>query len=217
MGRFLMAQSEARTVFIVDDDELVRESIASWLKNESYVTVCFNSSESFLALLATLPPGCVLLDIQMPGINGLGVLQQAQPHLATHPVIVMTGHGDVATAVQTMKLGAIDFIEKPCRRPLIMTTLEMAFQKLDGVLAGEPDHIEALRLVGTLSPREREVMFGLMNGHSNKALANLYDLSPRTVEMHRANMMKRLGVKTLSEALRLGFLADLRSLERTAQ
>lgn len=212
-----MAHFAARTVFVVDDDELVRSSVQVWLLNDGYSPVCFNNSESFLEAMATLPPGCVLLDMLMPGIDGLGVLARAAPYLALHPVIVMTGHGDVTMAVQTMKLGATDFIEKPCGRTVLAATLEMAFQKLDGHLAAGPEQQEAARLVCTLSPRERDVMLGLMDGLSNKALAHRFDLSPRTVEMHRANMMKRLGVRNLSDALRLGFLAGLQKSDRLAR
>jgi two-component system response regulator FixJ len=150
----------------------------------------------------------VLLDMLMPGIDGLGVLERAKPWLATHPVIVMTGHGDVALAVRTMKMGAADFIEKPFRRPALLETLDLAFNKLGGPPTVAPEQEHATRLVGTLSPRESDILHGLMEGLSNKVLAHRLDLSPRTVEMHRANMMKRLGVRNLSEALKLGLVAD---------
>ncbi len=206
-----MARGAGRAVFVVDDDPLVRESTEMWLTSAGYQVVQFADPGVFVDALPQLAPGCVLLDVQMPGIDGLGVLEKAQPWLAMHPMIVMTGHGDVALAVRTMKMGAADFIEKPFRRPDLLATLDQAFQKLDGQPADDAEKHEASRLIGGLTPRESDVLNGLMEGLSNKALAHRLDLSPRTVEMHRANMMKRLGVRSLSEALKLGLVADRRS------
>ncbi|WP_156254640.1 response regulator transcription factor [Sandarakinorhabdus oryzae] len=206
-----MGMQTGRTVYIVDDDHLVRESTEMWITNAGWSAIGFSDPLDFLNQLPKLPPGCVLLDMQMPGVNGLGVLEQAQAYLATHPTVVMTGYGDVATAVRTMKLGATDFLEKPFRRPDLLETLNLAFQKIDNMLAENPHKLEAVRLVSTLSPREADVLHGLMTGLSNKELARQLELSPRTVEMHRAHMMRRLGVRTLSDALKLGFVAELRS------
>lgn len=205
-----MAQSAGRMVFIVDDDPLVREATELWITSAGYTAMPFADPAAFLAELPHLAPGCILLDMQMPGIDGLGVLEHAQPWLATHPVIVMTGFGDVAMAVRTMKLGASDFIEKPFRRPDLLQILDLAFQTIEGPPADATHRQEAARLIGALTPREADVLHGLMEGLSNKALARRLDLSPRTIEMHRANMMKRLGVRTLSEALKLGLSADAR-------
>jgi two-component system response regulator FixJ len=205
-----MARFEQRAVFIVDDDQLVRESTELWLTSAGYQTTLFADPAEFVGALPALGPGCVLLDMLMPGLDGLGVLQQAQPWLVDHPVIVMTGHGDVAMAVRTMKLGAADFLEKPFRRPELLQSLELAFENMGGAGPATPEEGEAKRMVSVLSPRENDVLIGLVAGLSNKALAHRLDLSPRTVEMHRANMMRRLGIRSLSEALKLGLLAGLR-------
>ena len=205
-----MGMQTGRTVFIVDDDDLVRESTHMWIAGAGWSAISFSDPIDFLNQLPILPPGCVLLDMQMPGVDGLGVLEQAEDYLATHPTVVMTGHGDVAMAVRTMKLGATDFIEKPFRRPDLLETLTLAFQKIENVPAEDPHKQEAVRLVGALSPRESAVLHGLMSGLSNMELARQLELSPRTVEMHRAHMMRRLGVRNLSDALKLGFVAELR-------
>jgi two-component system response regulator FixJ len=197
-----------RSVIIVDDDPLVLEATGLWVASAGYNVSSFADPADFLQQLPTLPPGCVLLDMQMPGIDGVGVLEQAKPWLASHPVVVMTGHGDVAMAVHTMKLGAADFIEKPFRRPELIEVLELAYRKIDGLPADAVQKQAAARMIGTLTPREADVLNGLMEGLSNKAVARKLDLSPRTVEMHRANMMKRLGVRTLSEALKIGLAAQ---------
>ncbi|GGI71293.1 transcriptional regulatory protein FixJ [Polymorphobacter multimanifer] len=206
-----IARVAERAVFVVDDDPLVRESTDMWLTSAGYQVEQFEDPGAFLEALPDLEPGCVLLDMRMPGLDGLAVLEKAQPWLSAHPVIVMTGHGDVALAVRVMKLGAADFIEKPFRRPDLLATLDQAFQELEGKPGNTAERQEAVRLIGGLTPRESDVLQGLMEGLSNKSLAQRLDLSPRTVEMHRANMMKRLGVRSLSEALKLGLVADLRS------
>lgn len=206
-----MPHSGLRAVFVVDDDPLVREATKVWVTSAGYHAETFADPLEFLEALPVLAPGCILLDMHMPGADGLAVLRQITPFLASHPVIVITGHGDVATAVQTMKQGAFDFLEKPFRRPELLEALDAAFQTLPtlsdrGSQAPAPDE-----LISALSAREFDVLQGLMEGLSNKALADKLGLSPRTVEMHRANMMRRLGVRTLSDALKIGFSAEMRT------
>lgn len=202
-----MTTEKLLSVYIVDDDMLVGSAISIWLSSSGYNPITFESADLFLAALPTLPPGCVLLDLQMPGIDGLGVLERARASLKSHPVIMLTGHGYVDLAVSAMKLGATDFIEKPCHLPLLLKALKLAFETLEGQPLPEAVQDDVVSAVRTLSPRETDVLHGLMDGLSNKELARRLDLSPRTIEMHRANMMKRLGARSLSDALRIGLMA----------
>ena len=173
----------------------------------------FGSGEDFLSSLDELQPGCVLLDIRMPEIDGFEVMSELSRRNITWPVIVMTGHGEVPVAVRAMKLGAVDFIEKPFDEALLLASLERAFDLLkDRGEKAERKQIACDR-IAQLTPRERDMLQGLMAGMANKMLARRLDISLRTVEMHRANMMDRLQVSSLAEALTLAVQADLQPLE----
>jgi two-component system response regulator FixJ len=165
------------------------------------------SGEDFLADARELAPGCVLLDIRMPGLDGLSVVERMREQRQRLPVIIMTGHGDIATAVRAMKLGAIDFLEKPFEEPVMIQALERGFALLERNAQEDRERREAEQRIEALTPRERDVLALLSEGKSNKEVAIALDLSVRTVEMHRATMFDRLGVRTLPEALRLAFRA----------
>lgn len=156
-----------------------------------------------------IEPGCVLLDLRMPDIDGLDVLRAAADELPRFHVIMISAHGDVTTAVQAMQLGATDFLEKPFTEAALIRALETAFVSLAERTTLFQRKKAAKARVETLSDRERDVLQGLLAGLGNKQLAAALDLSPRTIEMHRARMMDHLGARTLQEALRIAFEADL--------
>ena len=192
-----------RAVYILDDDEAVRSSLQFFLASAGFAPRTFARSDVFLDAAEGLAPGCVLLDVRMPGFDGFEVLERLEGMRAALPTLIMTGHGDIATAVRVMKLGACDFIEKPFEEDLLIEILERIFSMLgDNVRRLERQHYVRSRL-SRLTDREREVLAGLVVGRANKVIAYDLDISIRTVEMHRAAMMERLGVRTFADALRL--------------
>lgn len=202
-----------RQVYVVDDDSMVRSSTAYFLAASGLGARMFRSGQEFLDALPGLDPGCVLLDVRLPGIDGLQVLEAMHDRLAQFPVIVMTGHGDVATAVRAMKLGASDFHEKPFDEAALLDTLARLFAMLDKQVEADDHQAAAQARLALLTRREVDVLRGLAAGLPNKVLAYELGLSVRTVEMHRANMMTRLGVRSLPEALRLAYLAGMVAID----
>jgi two-component system response regulator FixJ len=206
-----MAESRVspdRTVHVVDDDAAVRRSLERLLDTAGFRVVSYDSSSAFLKAARVLLAGCVLLDIQMPGVDGLAVQARLNRLGVPLPVIVMTAHGDVARAVQAMKAGAVDFLEKPFDDETLLNAIEAALAKA-GRRVGDREPVEAAQRIATLSPREREVLDGLMTGRPNKVIAFDLGISVRTVEVHRARMMERLGTRKLADAVRLAVLAKL--------
>jgi len=198
-----------RIVYVVDDDAIVRASTAFFLKSAGFATRSYGSGRDFIADVASLRLGCVLLDIRMPDFDGFDVLAALGARIASMPTIVMTGHGDVATAVRAMKLGANDFLEKPCEEDAMIATLERAFTVLEDHALDLTTQDAARAIIARLTQREDDVLRGLIEGRSNKVLAYELGLSVRTIEMHRASMMERLGVRTLPDALRIAFRAGI--------
>lgn len=201
-----MNSSEERVVHLLDDDPAVRRSVGFMLKTSGHQVESYESGAELLR--GHLQEGCILLDIRMPGMDGLEVQQALQDKGISLPVIIMTGHGDVALAVRAMKAGAVDFIEKPFERDTLLASLEEGYRRL-WIKGATEDRARdaAVRLQG-LTPRERDVLDGLAQGLPNKTIAYDLGISPRTVEIHRANLMTKLGVRSLSEALRLAFAAQ---------
>jgi two-component system response regulator FixJ len=197
-----------RTVYVLDDDDAVLRSLQCLLNSVNFEAITFNRPDVFLAAAKTFKTGCVLLDVRLPGMSGLEV--QAQLHKMRNdlPVIVMTGEGDIQTAVRAMKAGAADFLEKPYSDHTLLGAIEAAFVK-EHRLNRDSEIEEASRRLAILSPREREVLDGLLAGQPNKLIAYQLGISVRTVEVHRARMMERLGMRQLAEALRLGIMARL--------
>ena len=200
--------SADRTVHVVDDDAAVRRSLERLLDTAGFRVVSYESSSAFLEAARGLSAGCVLLDIQMPEVDGLAVQARLNRLGVPLPVIVMTAHGDVARAVQAMKAGAVDFLEKPFDDETLLNGIEAALAKAERRV-GDREPVEAARRIATLSPREREVLDGLMTGRPNKVIAFDLGISVRTVEVHRARMMERLGTRKLADAVRLAVLAKL--------
>lgn len=198
--------SEQR-VYLIDDDDAIRRSASFMLKTSGYRVETFVSGVEFLKVSRNIDPGCVLLDVRMPNIDGLQVQQELKARGIALPVIVMTGHGDISVAVAAMKAGAVDFIEKPFEKAVLLAALTDGFARLSK--SGHQAERTALAVVRleALTPRERDVLRGLVDGLPNKTIAYDLGLSPRTVEIHRAHLMSRLGVQSLSEALRIAFAA----------
>lgn len=198
-----------RTVHLVDDDEAIRRSASFMLRTSGYLVKTYASGVELLAAGKEIAPGCILLDVRMPQMDGLEVQRALKDRGILLPVIVMTGHGDVNVAVQAMKAGAIDFIEKPFEKAVLLSAIEEGFGRL---LDAGRRHVradEAKVRLEALTPREQDVLEGLVRGHPNKTIAYDLGISPRTVEIHRANLMTKLSVASLSEALRIAFAAGL--------
>lgn len=202
--------SDERLIHLVDDDEAIRRSAGFMLKTSGFRVETYESGVELLKDAAKLEPGCILLDIRMPGMDGLEVQQALKDKGVTLPVIIMTGHGDVSLAVQAMKAGAIDFIEKPFEKALLMSAVEQAFDRLSRAETQRDRAEDAAVRLQSLTPREREVLDGLARGLPNKTIAYDLGISARTVEIHRANLMNKLEVRSLSEALRIAFAAEER-------
>jgi two-component system response regulator FixJ len=200
-------------VYIVDDDSSVRRSMRFVLVAAGYETRPFVSGEDFLEELPHLQPGCVLLDIRMPQLNGLEVLSALRKSGERFPVIMMTGHGDVPTAVESMKLGADDFLEKPFVDDVLLQSLERLSARLGEDAENERRVAEGNLKVASLTQREREVLQGLIGGYSNKEIALKLLLSVRTVESYRADLMKKLEMSSVADLVRLGLLVNLAPLD----
>jgi FixJ family two-component response regulator len=170
----------------------------------------FGSAKDFLESLPTLKPGCILLDLGMPDIDGFGVMKELKRRDIDWPVIVLTGASEVQIAVQAMKAGAVEFLEKPVRLDPLLETLHTATALLDERLSSGERHRAARSRIDQLSAREREVLDGLIAGQSNKELAQSLGIGLRTVEMHRGNMMDRLGVSSVAQVVALAIEAGLR-------
>ena len=196
-------------VYLVDDDDSVRRSVGFMLKTSGLKVESFTSGVEFLKEARKLEPGAILLDIRMPGMDGLEVQAALNERGVTFPVIVMTGHGDVEVAVRAMKGGAVDFIEKPFDKAVVLEALDEAFERIGrgGKQSGRREEAQ-LKLNG-LTPRERDVLEGLVIGYPNKTIGYDLGISARTVEIHRANLMKKLEVNNISDLLRIAFAAGL--------
>lgn len=199
---------DRRLVHIIDDEDSVRNSIGFMLQTTGYSVRPWPSGAFFLRELHGVEPGCILLDIRMPEMDGLQVQQQLNARGIAMPVIVLTGHGDVSIAVKAMRGGAVDFLEKPFEAELLLCAIEKAFAHL-GEANGASRTDAARSQIAGLSAREREVLDGLVAGFPNKTIAYDLGISPRTVEVHRANLMQKLGARSLSEALRITFTAEM--------
>lgn len=197
-----------RLVHLVDDDESIRRSVGFMLKTSGFRVQSHGSGTELLKAARTLDPGCILLDIRMPGMDGLEVQHALKEAGVSLPVIIMTGHGDVPLSVKAMKAGAVDFIEKPFEKAALLSALEQGFSSLQRSEDKRARAKDASVRLQVLTPREREVLDGLAEGLPNKTIAYDLGISPRTVEIHRANLMTKLDVRSLSEALRLAFAAQ---------
>ena len=200
--------ADDRLIYIVDDDEAVRDSLSLLLETRDYTVRAFASAREFIAAASSLRPGVLISDIRMPEMNGLELQRRLAEGGFWFPLIVITGHGDVPLAVQAMKAGALDFIEKPFAAETILNAAAAALERV-----AEPDQNPLAATAGArlalLTPREREVLEGLLAGLPNKSIAYDLTISPRTVEIHRARVMEKMGARSLSELVRLSLAAGM--------
>jgi two-component system, LuxR family, response regulator FixJ len=190
-------------VYVIDDDEAMRDSLDFLLAAADFQVSLFETALDFLAALPTLDFGCVVSDVRMPDIDGIELLKRLKAGGSLFPVVIMTGHGDVPLAVEAMKLGAMDFLEKPFEDDRLIGMIEAALRRAEPGVKNEAATLEIQSRIASLSPRERQVMDGLIAGLSNKLIAREYDISPRTIEVYRANVMTKMQAASLSELVRL--------------
>jgi two-component system, LuxR family, response regulator FixJ len=196
-------------VHVIDDDESVRHALAFLLATSGMAVRVHESGTKFLELAANLQGGCILTDIRMPGIDGLALQRRLIELGVKLPVIVMTGHADVPLAVEAMKSGAVDFIEKPFDDEVLLAAIRTALDRYDKEGRLEAEIAQITTKLKELSVRERQVLDGLLAGHPNKTIAFDLDISPRTVEIHRANVMTKMSASSLSDLVRMAILAGL--------
>ncbi|MET4028660.1 two-component system response regulator FixJ [Bradyrhizobium sp. JR7.2] len=196
-------------VYIIDDDEAMRDSLNFLLDSSGFGVTLFDDAQAFLDVLPGLAFGCVVSDVRMPGIDGIELLKRMKAQQSPFPILIMTGHGDVPLAVEAMKLGAVDFLEKPFEDDRLTTMIETAIRQAEPAAKNEAISQDIAARVASLSPRERQVMEGLIAGLSNKLIAREYDISPRTIEVYRANVMTKMQANSLSELVRLAMRAGM--------
>lgn len=199
-------------VHIVDDDEAVRQSLAFMLSSAGLAVRLYDSALAFLAGLASSQNGCLITDVRMPGMSGIDLLKMLRDKSVSMPAIVITGHGDVPLAVEAMKAGAVDFIEKPFEQEAILSAVKRALEQCSDEYANGSAIAARLAM---LSERERQVLEGLVAGHPNKTIAFDLGISPRTVEVYRANLMTKMQAKSLSDLIRMAILANVKPSVRS--
>ena len=204
-----------QVVHIIDDDEAVRQSLAFLLGSAGLTVRLYDSASAFLAGLSSVKNGCLVTDVRMPDMTGIELLQQLRAKACKLPAIVITGHGDVALAVEAMKAGAVDFIEKPFDETAILNAVQSALNR-DSNAEGSDAGVVVGKLA-TLSERERQVLEGLVAGHSNKTIAHDLGISPRTVEVYRANLMTKMGAQSLSELIRMAIIGEISPARRVTK
>ncbi len=200
---------DKRVIHIVDDEDAIRRSAGFMLKTSGFSVTTWTSGVEFLKNVKHAETGCILLDVRMPEMDGLEVQQTLAERGVAMPIVVLTGHGDVSIAVRAMKAGAVDFIEKPFEKAVLLGAIERAFERLNDAEGRASRAADAAVLISGLTAREQDVLKGLAQGLPNKTIAYDLGISPRTVEVHRANLMTKLNVRSLSEALRIAFAAGI--------
>ena len=201
-----------RLAYVIDDEREVRLSLSFMLTTFGIAGTPFAAAEDFMEALPGLRPGCVIVDMRMPGKDGITMLAEMAAAGFRWPAIVITGHSDVPTAVRAMKLGAIEFLAKPFDERELLAALERGFQQLSQANAEENAARTARLALSRLTPRERDVLQGVVDGLANREIAARFGLSPRTVEMHRANMMRRSGASSVVELISIAHAAGIRNL-----
>ena len=201
--------SENLLVHVIDDDEASRQSLAFLLQTADIEVRTYASATVFLDLAPKLGWSCVITDLRMPGMSGIDLLRRLKELDVEVPVIVITGHGDVPLAVEAMKIGAVDFLEKPFDDKVLLASVRGALARRDGDKRRHGERAEIESRLATLSPRERDVLSGLVSGRANKQIAYDLGISPRTVEIYRANLMNKMQAGSLSELVRMALIAGM--------
>jgi two-component system, LuxR family, response regulator FixJ len=204
-------------VHVIDDDEAVRQSLEFLLRTAGVTARTYESAAAFLNTLPTIETGCIITDVRMPGISGIELLRRLGEMQVRLPVIVITGHGDVPLAVEAMKNGAVDFLEKPFEDEHLIGSVRSALDRLQQNAAHDAKRAEVEARLATLTNREREVLQGLVAGKPNKIIAFDLSISPRTVEIYRANVMTKMSAASLSELVRMALVGGLMNREITRE
>jgi len=200
---------ERRVIHVIDDDEALRESLAFLLRAAQLEVKSYPSARAFLDSLPDQSLSCVITDVRMPEISGIDLLRRLKELKISVPVIVITGHGDVALAVEAMKIGAADFFEKPFDDDLLLASVRSALRMQEGEKKRYAERAEIESRIAALSPRERDVLAGLVEGRANKQIAFDLGISPRTVEIYRANLMNKMQADSLSDLVRMALVAGM--------
>ncbi len=205
------------TVFVVDDDEAIREALSWLLENLDFKVACYDSAQAFLDQFSVEQAGCLLLDIRLPKITGLELLKKLIAQNCTMPVIMLSGHGDIAMAVRAMKDGAFDFIEKPFNNQILIERVQQAIERDARIRLESRERQEILERLSNLTAREREVMEKLIEGKPNKSVARELDISYKTVEIHRGRIMEKMQADGIVELVRMAMICGMlpESLEQT--
>lgn len=201
--------SEGAVVHVIDDDDALRESLAFLLGTAQIAVRSHASAASFLEQLPIADLGCVITDVRMSGLNGIDLLKRLKERKIGVPVIVITGHGDVPLAVEAMKFGAVDFLEKPFEDEVLLASVQSALQEREGQSKRVTERAAVEERLAMLSKRERDVLGGLVAGHANKQIAFDLGISPRTVEIYRANLMEKMRAASLSDLVRMALIAEI--------
>ncbi len=195
-------------VHIVDDDEAVRDSLSFLLMTAGWDVRAYESATAFLATAETRTGGCIISDVRMPGLSGLDLIRALKARSETTPVIIITGHGDVPMAVEAMKIGAADFLEKPFDDTALLAAIRNALDRAHADDAQNEENNAIRERLASLSQRERQVLDRLVTGQANKTIAFELDISPRTVEVYRANVMTKMQAGSLSELVRMALATE---------
>jgi two-component system response regulator FixJ len=201
--------NDKTVIHVVDDDAAMRDSMAFLLDVNGFKPLVYDSASAFLAQSRIDASSCVVSDIRMPGMNGIELVRKLKSDGSACPVILVTGHGDVALAVEAMKAGAADFIEKPFDDAILLGAIRTALEARPATQGDSAAKQEAEARLAVLSPRERDVLQGLVAGKINKVIAHDLSISPRTVEVYRANLMAKTGARSMSELMRIALAAGL--------
>jgi two-component system, LuxR family, response regulator FixJ len=196
-------------VHVIDDDDAIRDSLEFLLRSARIEVKTYDSAAAFLEALPTIKSGCIVTDVRMPQISGIDLLRRLKALDITMPVIVLTGHGDISIAVESMKIGAVDFIEKPFDDDVLLASIKSALSRVNNDAERDAEKMALQDRLATLSNRERDVLNGLVAGNPNKTIAFDLGISPRTVEVYRANVMTKMNAASLSELVRMALLAGL--------
>ena len=201
--------SDKAVVHVIDDDEAVRQSLVFLLGTAGLEVRTYDSATAFLDALPNVVAGCVITDVRMPVVSGIELLRRLRKLKLAVPVIVITGHGDVPLAVEAMKMGAADFLEKPFDDEALLASVRSALNALDRDRKREVERSEIESRLSGLSSREREVLEGLVAGQANKQIAHALGISPRTIEIYRANLMTKMQAASLSDLVRMAMIAGV--------
>jgi two-component system, LuxR family, response regulator FixJ len=197
------------TVHVIDDDEALRDSLTFLLRTARLDVQSYPSATAFLEALPEANLSCVITDVRMPGMSGIDLLRRLRERKISVPVIVITGHGDIPLAVEAMRIGAIDFLEKPFDDEVLIASVKAALRQKEGEVKRHGERAEIEGRLAALSNRERDVLGGLVAGRANKQIAFDLGISPRTVEIYRANLMSKMQAGSLSDLVRMALIAEI--------